>query len=228
MTDLQELLFFLAEEEYAAFQAKLTPTVPADRFIGIRVPVLRKFAKDYAKEPAAAKFLKKLPHHYYEENMLHAFLLEQIKDYDACIHALDTFLPYVDNWAVCDSMKPKALKKHRDELLPQIKHWAASSHTYTCRFAIELLMAFYLDEAFIPELLEIPAAIQSEEYYVNMMVAWYFATALAKQWDATIPYLTEKRLQPWTHNKTIQKAIESYRITDEQKAYLRTLKVSAK
>lgn len=221
---LLERLFALQDSEYADFQAKLTPTIARDCFIGIRVPILRQFAKEFFKEPAAKEFLQELPHRYFDENMLHGLLLEQIKDFDVCIEELERFLPYVDNWAVCDIMTPKILKKYPEKTLFYLKKWAASSETYTCRFGLELLMAFYLDDEFAPELLEIPAVVRSEEYYVNMMVAWFFATALAKQWDAALPYLTDHRLAVWTHNKTIQKAIESRRITDEQKAFLRTLK----
>ena len=225
MRTLQERLFALQDKQYAAFQAKLTPGVPIDTFIGIRVPVLRKFAKEYAKEEDSKIFLQQLPHTYYDENMLHSLLLSQMKDYDECIRLTDAFLPYVDNWAVCDILSPKVFAKHKDELMEKIKAWSKSSHTYTCRFGIETLMTHYLDKDFKEEHLEIPASVKSDEYYVKMMVAWFFATSLAKQWDATIPYIEQHRLAPWIHNKTIQKAIESYRITPEQKAYLRTLKV---
>jgi len=225
MTSLQERLFGLQDKEYAAFQAKLTPGVPVEQFIGIRVPLLRNFAKEYGKEPEHKEFLLQLPHEYYDENMLHGLLLSNMKDYDECIRMTDAFLSYVDNWAVCDIMSPKIFGKHKQELIQQIRIWSKSSHTFTCRFGLEMLMSFYLDADFKPKYLEIPAAARSEEYYVKMMVAWFFATALAKQWEATLPYLTEHRLAPWTHNKTIQKAIESYRITPDQKEFLRTLKV---
>jgi len=225
MTSLQERLFALQDKEYAAFQAKLTPGIPIDCFIGVRVPFVRDFAKQYIIEEESSEFLTQLPHHYYDENMLHGLLVSQIKDYDRAIKLTDEFLPYVDNWAVCDIMSPKVFAKHKAELMDKIKIWCKSSHTYTCRFGIEMIMSHYLDKDFKPEYLELPAEARSDEYYVKMMVAWFFATALAKQWDATIPYISEKRLAPWTHNKTIQKACESYRITDEQKAYLRTLKV---
>ena len=225
MTPLQERLFALQDKQYAAFQAKLTPGVPMDSFIGIRVPVLRKFAKEYAKEEESKVFLQQLPHSYYDENMLHGLLISQIKDYEECIRLTDAFLPYIDNWAVCDIMSPKVFAKHKDELMEKIKVWSQSSHTYTCRFGTETLMAHYLDKDFKEEYLKIPASVKSDKYYVKMMVAWFFATALAKQWDATIPYIEQHRLAPWIHNKTIQKAIESYRITSEQKAYLRTLKI---
>ena len=194
-------------------------------FISIRVPVLRKFAKEFAKEAECEFFLQQLPHEYYDENMLHGLLISQIKDYEECIRLTESFLPYIDNWAVCDIMSPKVFAKHKEELLAKIKTWSQSSHVYTCRFGIETLMTHYLDKEFKTEYLEIPASVRSDEYYVKMMVAWFFATALAKQWEATIPYIEQKRLAPWTHNKTIQKAIESYRISPEQKEYLRTLKI---
>ena len=194
-------------------------------FISIRVPVLRKFAKEFAKEAECEYFLQQLPHEYYDENMLHGLLISQIKDYEECIRLTESFLPYIDNWAVCDIMSPKVFAKHKKELLAKIKTWSQSSHVYTCRFGIETLMTHYLDKEFKTEYLEIPASVRSDEYYVKMMVAWFFATALAKQWEATIPYIEQKRLAPWTHNKTIQKSIESYIISPEQKEYLRTLKI---
>ena len=215
----------MQDKQYAAFQSKLTPGVPPESFIGIRVPALRKFAKEFAKEVEVNDFVHQLPHKYYDENMLHSLLISQVKDYEECIRLTDAFLPYVDNWAVCDIMSPKAFAKHKAALTEKIKIWSGSRHTFTCRFGIETLMTHYLDKDFKAEYLEIPASARSEEYYVKMMVAWFFATALAKQWDATIPYIEQKRLAPWTHNKTIQKAIESYRITPEQKDYLRTLKI---
>ena len=224
LTPLQKRLFALRDEEYAAFQVKLTPGIKDEQVIGIRIPVLRKFAKEYAKEEGSKDFLLQLPHTYYDENLLHGMLLEQIKDYDEALQRVDAFLPYVDNWAVCDTMSPKVFGKHKKEFLPQIKKWAKSKETYTIRFAVKMLMALYLDEDFDPAYLKIPAAVKKDDYYVNMVIAWYYATALAKQWSDTIPYLEEGRLRPWIHNKTIQKAIESYRITKEQKEYLRTLK----
>ncbi len=224
-TPLQERLFAMQDKQYAAFQAKLTPGVPEESFIGVRVPVLRKFAKEFAKKDEVNDFVRQLPHKYYDENMLHSLLISQVKDYEECISLTDAFLPYVDNWAVCDIMSPKVFAKHKSALTEKIKTWISSRHTFTCRFGIEVLMSHYLDKDFKAEYLELPAAVRSEEYYVKMMVAWFFATALAKQWDATIPYIEQKRLAPWTHNKTIQKAIESYRITPEQKEYLRTLKI---
>ena len=222
--EIQKKLFELQDIGYAEFQSKLTPTVERETFIGVRVPELRKLAKNYIKDKESQKFLKELPHQFYDENMLHGLLLSEIKDYDSCINELDIFLPYVDNWAVCDIMSPKVFKKHKEKLLEKIKIWAASNQVYTCRFGLEMLMTHFLDEDYKPEYLEIAAGVHSEEYYVNMMIAWFFATALAKQWDTTIPYITENRLSEWVHNKTIQKARESYRITDEQKKYLKGLK----
>ena len=223
-TTIQARLFELQDLSYRDFQCKLMPTVDPDTVIGVRTPDLRKLAKSFSKEPEAEAFLRTLPHKYYEENNLHGFLIETMKDYSQVIAALNAFLPYVDNWATCDQIRPKIFKKHLPELREQIQVWMASSHTYIVRFGIEMLMSFYLDEQFQPEYLDWVADVHSEEYYVNMMIAWYFATALAKQYDAALPYLQEHRLEPWTHNKAIQKAIESYRITDEQKAYLRSLK----
>lgn len=231
MTILQHL-FALQDKEYAQFQAKLTPGVAIESFIGVRVPDARALAKMLDKEAKASAerrqklqdFMADLPHRYYDENMLHGLLIAQIKDFDACIEATERFLPYVDNWAVCDIMSPKVFGRHKTALLQKIRQWSASPHTYTCRFGLEMLMTHFLDQDFSPELLEIPAAACSEEYYVRMMVAWFFATALAKQWDATLPYIEQQRLATWTHNKTIQKARESFRITAEQKELLKTLK----
>lgn len=225
MNKLQERLFALQDKEYALFQAKLTPGVPVDSFIGVRVPLLRAFAKEYIKEDEHKSFLSQLPHKYYDENMLHGLLISQIKDYDECIRQTDIFLPYIDNWAVCDIMSPKVFAKHKEQLMIKIQEWSKSQHTYTCRFGIEMLMSQFLDKDFNEDYLEIPAAARSDEYYVKMMVAWFFATALAKQWDATFPYIEQKILAPWTHNKTIQKACESYRITPEQKEILKKYKV---
>ena len=202
MTSLQERLFAMQDKQYAAFQAKLTPGVPMESFIGIRVPVLRKFAKEFTKEAECKEFLHQLPHEYYDENMLHGLLISEVKDYEECIRLTDSFLPFVDNWAVCDIMSPKVFAKHKEELLAKIKTWSKSSHVYTCRFGIDALMSHYLDKDFKAEYLEIPASVRSEEYYVKMMVAWFFATALAKQWNQTIPYIEQHRLAPWTHNKT--------------------------
>lgn len=217
-------LFELQDNVYAEFQSKLTPTVPKEKFIGVRVPAARKLAKKYSGTNEAKEFINTLPHDYYDENMLHGLLLSEIKDYDICIKEVDRFLPYVDNWAVCDIMSPKIFKKHKNKLIKKIFEWSSSSKVYKCRFGIEMLMKYFLDEDFETEYLKIPASINSNEYYVQMMIAWFFATALAKQWDDTILYIEDNKLDKWVHNKTIQKACESYRITDEQKEYLRKLK----
>ena len=196
-----------------------------DKIIGVRTPDLRKLSKELAGTELAEEHLRNLPHQYYEEDNLHGFLIEKIKDYDKCIEELNKFLPYVDNWATCDMMSPKVLKKHLPELLEQIKAWMASEHTYMIRFGMKTLMTFYLDEEFREEYLEMVASVQSEEYYIKMMVAWFFATALAKQYEAALPYIENQKLEIWTHNKAIQKAVESYRITAEQKVYLKSLKL---
>lgn len=218
-------LLALRDPSYAAFQAKLTPGIPEASIIGVRVPQLRALAKEVAATPEANEFLAVLPHQYYDENLLHSILISLMKDYGACLAATEQFLPYIDNWAVCDILSPKVFAKHKDQLIGKIREWSASPHTYTCRFGLEMLMSFYLDADFRPEYLDIAASARSDEYYVKMMVAWFFATALAKQWEATIPYIEKKVLAPWTHNKTIQKARESYRITPAQKEYLNTLKI---
>ena len=223
-TDLQIELFALQDLKYKEFHQKLMPTVNPDKVIGIRTPVLRKFAKEFRKRAEAQEFIKNLPHKYYEEDNLHAFLLEEIKDYEELIKELNDFLPFVDNWATCDMMHPKILKNHKEELLEDIKKWLSSNNTYTIRFAVNCLMLHYLEEDFKPEYLECVKNIESDEYYINMVRAWYFATALAKQYDETIKILESNALDKWTHNKTIQKAIESYRITKEQKEYLKDLK----
>ena len=201
------------------------PTVPPERVIGVRTPALRALARELRGTPDEEAFLRSLPHAYYEEDNLHGILLSGLSGYEETVAALEEFLPYVDNWATCDLLRPVSFKKHRAELLEEIRIWLSSEHTYTKRFAMEMLMIHYLDDDFSPEYLEWLAEIRSQEYYVNMMLAWYFATALAKQWEATLPYIENRRLDKWVHNKTIQKAIESFRVTDEQKAYLRTLRI---
>ena len=222
---IQERLFALQDEKYREFQRSLIPGLPRENIIGIRIPAMRKLAKEFVKEPEAAVFLKQLPHTYYDENILHALLVAEIKDYDTCVKEVERFLPHVDNWAVCDIFSPKVFKKNRDRLIKKIKEWTASDHPYTCRFGMEMLMTHFLDEDFRVEYLEIPAEVHSEEYYVNMMIAWFYATALAKQPDAALPWLTEKRLDLWTHNKAIQKAVESRRIPPGMKQLLRGLRV---
>ena len=218
-------LFLHQDGKYREMQIKITPGRKEEDFIGVRTPELRSYAKQLGKREDVEEFLTALPHTYFEEDQLHAFIISEMKDYERCMEHLNAFLPYVDNWATCDQMSPKIFRKHRKELLVQIRKWMKSKETYTIRFAVGMLMEHFLDEDFDLKYPEMVARIRSEEYYVNMMIAWYFATALAKQYDAVLPFLTEKRLQVWTHNKTIQKAVESYRITDEQKTYLKTLKI---
>lgn len=222
---ITEELFKLQDLGYRDFQARLMPTIDKDTIIGVRTPVLRKLAKQFAPTDEAKEFIEHLPHKYYEENNLHAFIISQTKDFDEAISQTNRFLPYIDNWATCDSFSPKIFKKHTTELFDNVKVWIKSTHTYTCRFGIEMLMSFYLDDLFKPEYAEMVASVRSDEYYVKMMIAWYFATALTKQYDATIGYITGKRLDSWCHNKTIQKAIESFCISNERKAFLKGLKL---
>ena len=226
--EIKNELFRLQDVAYRDFQAKLIPTVPADTIIGVRTPELRRFAKQMVKREDIEVFLKLLPHTYFDENQLHCFIVSEIKDFSSCMTEVKRFLPFVDNWATCDQMSPKVFKKHRQELLPHISQWIASDQTYTVRFAVGMLMEHYLDEDFDIAYLDMASKIRSEEYYINMMTAWYFATALAKQYEAAVPFIEEKRLDEWTHNKAIQKSIESSRIAPEQKAYLRSLKMSVR
>lgn len=221
---LQKELFALQDQKYRDFHSKLLPGIDKGSIIGIRTPVLRKFAKEFAKREEAGKFLQDLPHQYYEENNLHMMILTGIKGYDKCLEEIKKFVPYINNWATCDLPLPKCFSKHKEELLPQIREWIASDHTYTIRYGLGTLMSLYLDEDFKPEYLELAASVRSEEYYVNMMMAWYFATALAKQWEATVPYIEQRKLPQWVYRKTIQKAVESYRITPEQKTYLKSFR----
>jgi len=218
-------LFRLQDKEYARMQAKIIPTVSPDRIIGVRTPALRDFAKRLSKDQDIGEFLSYLPHQYFDEDQLHAFVISLERDFDKCIAEVDAFLPFIDNWATCDQLSPKAFKKEPEKLLPYIQIWIKSDKTYTVRFAIGLLMQHFLDDHFDLKYADEVAGIRSEEYYIRMMIAWYFATALAKQYELVLPYLEDKRLDDWVHNKAIRKSIESYRITDEQKAYLRTLKV---
>ncbi len=236
---IQEKLFLLRDEKYAAFSAKLILTVPADRFIGVRSPQLRAFAKELSKNSnnqiiRKSGILGELPHQYHEENMLHAYLLCEEKKYAILVEETERFLPYIDNWAVCDSLAPRAFARHKEDLLPRIRKWMASEHEYTVRFGIGMLMRHYLDADFRPEYLRWVAAVDREEYYIRMMQAWYFATALAKQWDATIPYFTpqppsergeeKSGLEGWVRGKSIQKALESYRVNNNRKSLLRTIR----
>ena len=221
LTELQEKLFELQDIKYRDFHSKLMPGINKETVIGIRVPVLRKFAKEFAKTPEAELFLQQLPHRFYEENNLHMMLITGMKDYLKCMKEVQRFLPYIDNWATCDFPEPKCFRKNKEAVLAKICEWLESSETYTIRYGIGMLMRLFLDEDFSPEYLKLVADVQSQEYYVNMMIAWYFATALAKQWEETVPYMEEHRLPEWVHKKTIQKAVESYRITPEQKEYLK-------
>ena len=220
--DIQKELFALKDPEYRDFHARLVPNIEKDAIIGVRLPQLRALAKK--ARPQAEAFFKELPHKYYEENTLHAILVSEIADYDRCVRELDAFLPYVDNWATCDAIRPRAFKKNRERLAQDIEKWLESGHTYTVRFAVEMLMTHFLDEDFDEKYLERVSGIKSEEYYINMMLAWYFQAALVKRWDFAIPFLEERRLPKWVHNKAIQKACESYRMTKEQKEYLKGLK----
>lgn len=221
---IRERLFSFRDEKFAAFQAKLIPNIAPERIIGVRTPELRKLAKALRGSDEAEGFLKELPHEFFEENNLHAFLLCEIKDFERCVRRVEEFLPYVDNWATCDQLRPRVFAKNKQALLPCIRAWIASDRVYTRRFGIGMLMSHFLDEDFREEYLGWVSDIHSAEYYVNMMIAWYFATALAKQYKAALPYIEERRLDPWVHNKTIQKALESFRVSDEQKKLLRTLK----
>ncbi len=223
--EIREELFKLQDKKYRDFQSKLIPNVNSDAVIGVRTPELRKLAKKYEKKEDISMFLEVLPHRYFDENQLHAFIISERKDYKRCIEETNSFLPFIDNWATCDQLSPKIFKKNKVDLLKEIYEWITSSNTYTVRFAIGMLMQHFLDDDFDIKYPKLVAKIKSEEYYINMMIAWYFATALAKQYDKIIPFIENKKLDKWTHNKTIQKAVESYRITEEQKSYLKTLKI---
>ena len=225
LTFIQEQLFALQDKKYQEFKSKLIPNIPKETVIGVRTPSLRKLAKDLSDTPEAENFLNDLPHKYNEENNLHAFLLERIRDYDEALMETEKFLPYIDNWGTCDCFCPKIFAKHKEDLLVHIRRWLDSDQIYTMRYAMGMLMRYYLNEEFHPEYLAWVADVHSEEYYLNMMRAWYFATALAKQPDATLPWLIEGRLDVWTHNKTIQKAVESFRISQEMKQQLRALRI---
>ena len=227
LDDLQQILFQHQDVAYADFTAKLIPNVPREKFIGIRSPEYKKIVRQIKDDPVIPEFLSTLPHTWYEENCLHGALINQIRDFDTCVSELERFMPYIDNWAVNDAINPVCFKKHRTELIDKVQTWIASDAPFTRRCGMRILMANYLGEDFQPEYLDLPADLRSEEYYVNIMTAWLFAEALTKQWDTAVTYLETRRLDPWTHNKTIQKACESYRIPDERKAYLRTLKIKA-
>ena len=228
MNTLQRQLFDLQDLKYREFHSKLMPGIAKETIIGIRTPVLRNFVKEFRKTDEAKLFLAELPHQYYEENNIHMMLIAQIRDYETCIAEVNRFLPYINNWATCDLPAPKCFEEYREELLPVVREWLLTTDTYTIRYGIGLLMRLYLDDMYRPEYADLVARVRSEEYYVNMMIAWYFATALAKQWDTVIPYLEERKLDRWVHQKTIQKAVESFRITPELKVYLKSLRYPRK
>lgn len=226
MEKIRKELFRLQDTTYRDFQSKLIPTIKPETVIGVRTPELRRLAKEMMKQNREETdiFLEELPHAYFDENQLHAFLISEMKDFELCMDRICRFLPFVDNWATCDQMSPKIFKKEKRKLLPYLTEWISSGETYTVRFAVGMLMQHFLDEDFKSEYPRMVADIHSDDYYVNMMIAWYFATALAKQYENIIPYFEQKKLDPWTHKKAIQKAAESYRITSEQKVYLKGLK----
>ena len=226
-TDLYKKLKSCQDLKYRDMQIKIIPSVDPETIIGVRTPELKSMAKEIYKSGDYKDFLKELPHEYFEENQLHAFIISGIKGLNECMEEVETFIPYIDNWATCDQLSPKVFKKNRKELLKHIKKWIKARKTYTVRFGVGMLMEHFLDEDFAPEYPEMVSKLRSEEYYINMMIAWYFATAMAKQYEQVIPYIEEKRLDTWTHNKTIQKCVESNRITDEKKAYLKTLKIQS-
>ena len=226
--EIRKELYTMQDVKYRDFQAKLIPTAKPDTVIGVRTPQLRKYAGQLLKREDISVFLDDLPHMYFDENQLHAFIVSGIKDYERCINEVIRFLPYVDNWATCDQMSPKIFKKHRKELLENIELWLGSKETYTVRFGIGMLMEHYLDEDYDIKYPAMVAAVRSDEYYINMMIAWYFATALAKQYETVLPFIENNSLSDWTHNKAIQKSVESYRITQEQKDYLRSLKIKGR
>lgn len=225
ITFVRTELAALADQNYREFNSKLMPTVEKSTVFGVRTPVLRKFAKEFFKDPSSKEFLTALPHKYFEENQLHAFLVEQIKDFDRCILAVEAFLPFVDNWATCDCFSPAAFKKEPDRLLPYIEKWLTSSHVYTARYGVVMLMRYFLDGRFDEKHLKTVADLPTDDYYLSMAVAWYFATALAKQYDVALPYIQDRLLDKATHNRAIQKAIESLRISEKHKAYLKTLRI---
>ena len=224
MDSIIKELYKMQDKKYRDIQVKTIPNIDSNSIIGVRTPELRSYAKKLIKEDNYKEFLEELPHKYFEENQLHSFIISEIKDYDICISYINKFLPYINNWATCDQLSPKVFKKNKEKLIKEIKVWIKSKEVYTIRFGIGMLMSYFLDEDFNESYLETISKIKSKEYYINMMIAWYYATALAKQYDSTIKYLENNKLDIWVHNKTIQKAIESYRITDSQKEYLRNLK----
>ena len=227
LSDLQQILFQYRDTAYADFSAKLIPTVPREKIIGIRSPEYQKIIRQIRDDPVVPEFLLSLPHAWHEENCLHAALINRMKDYDTCVSALERFMPYIDNWAVNDMINPACFRKHRAVLIGKVQGWIASDAPFTRRCGMRILLANYLDGDFRPEYLDLPADLRSDEYYVNIMTAWLFAEALVKQWDTAVTYIEMRRLDPWTHNKAIQKACESFRVPEDRKAYLRTLKMKA-
>ena len=225
MTDIQQRLFALRDEKYQKFTAGLIPSLPGELIIGVRAPALRALAKELKGSSEAEDFMKALPHEYYEENNLHAALIGHIRGFDACLQALEDFLPFVDNWSTCDALRPKALAKNKARLMERVQLWLRSGRTYTVRFAIGMLMSHFLDGDFREDYLALAASVRSEEYYIRMMQAWYFATALAKQYESALVYIEGWKLDAWVHNKSIQKARESFRVSLEHKEYLKTLKI---
>ena len=225
LDEIRNELFKMQDVAYRDFNSKLIPTVDKSLFIGVRTPELRKYAKQLTKREDIEEFLHLLPHKYFDENQLHAFIVSEIKDFNSCVDKVNEFLPYVDNWATCDQLSPKVFKKHHKELIAYIKEWLESDKVYTVRFGIGILMEHFWDEDFDISCLETVSNIRSDEYYVNMMIAWYFATALAKRYENIIPFIEKRSLDIWTHNKAIQKAVESLRISDEKKEYLKSLKI---
>lgn len=223
--DIKKILLENVDEKYAEFQRKLIPNIDGKKILGVRTPILRKIAKDFSKDESCKIFLNSLPHKTFEENQLHSFILCEMKNFDECIVRVEEFLPYVDNWATCDQLAPKVFRKNKEKLIPYINKWLESEEIYTVRFGIEMAMSHFLDEDFRPEFFDKIIKVKSDDYYVKMMVAWFFATALAKQWDETIKIIESKKLEPWTQNKTVQKAKESHRITKEQENYLIKYKV---
>lgn len=222
-------LFEGSEDEYHNFSAKLIPNIDEDSIVGVRVPKVRAIAKCFNKDEEIKKaFLKKLPHSFHEENQIHLCFIDTIKDYKKSIDELERFMPYITNWAVCDQLTPKIFIKHLDEVEAKCKEWLEYKDIYTKRFSMGILMNLFLDDKFNPKHLKWVASVNKsddEDYYLKMMIAWYFATALAKQWDETIKYIESKKLTPWVRNKSVQKALESFRITDKQKQYLRELRL---
>lgn len=225
LNQIKKNLFKYQDKKYQKFESSLIPNVEKKLIIGVKTPILKNMAKEIIKADLSDKYIKMLPHKYFEENQIHSFIISESKDFDECIKNINNFLKYVDNWATCDQLCPKIFKKNKNQLLIHIKKWINIKKTYYIRFGIKMLMSHFLDEDFDKKYLKIVSSIQSDEYYVNMMIAWYFATALAKQYDDTIVYLEKYKLSPWVHNQTIKKAIESYRVSEKNKKYLKSLKM---